>query len=141
SSDELAQMAQHPLVTIGAHGLTHQHLNELTHQQAEFELLESRRMLQQITGQKIDLLAWPYGECTESLEQLSEECGYRASWSVWKGSNKKHSLRRVPLGRRDNLPRFIAKISGAYFPTKALENKLASLRSARTKNDFEGVSH
>jgi peptidoglycan/xylan/chitin deacetylase (PgdA/CDA1 family) len=108
SADELRQMARHPLVTIGAHGLTHAHFNELTHQQAQFELLESRRALEQITGKTVDLLAWPYGECSEFLEQLSEDCGYRASWTVWKGSNK--------------------KVSGAYFPTKHLENKLASLR-------------
>jgi peptidoglycan/xylan/chitin deacetylase (PgdA/CDA1 family) len=131
SADELRRMAQHPLVTIGAHGLTHPHFNQLTLQHARFELIESRRMLEQMTGLRVDLMAWPYGECNKSLEQLSEDCGYRASWSVWKGSNKKHSLWRVPLGRRDNLPRFIAKVSGAYFPTKLIENKLAGLRSAR----------
>lgn len=133
SADELRLMAQHPLVTIGAHGLTHPHFNELTPDQARFELRESRRLLEQMTGLTVDLMAWPYGECTESLEDLSEECAYRASWSVWKGTNSKHSLWRVPLGRRDNMPRFIAKVSGAYFPTKVIENKLGNLLSTRAK--------
>jgi peptidoglycan/xylan/chitin deacetylase (PgdA/CDA1 family) len=128
SADELREMAKHPLVTIGAHGLTHPHFNELTPSEARFELMESRRLLEQMTGVRVDLMAWPYGECNEFLEELSEDCGYRASWSVWKGSNKRHSLWRVPLGRRDNLPRFIAKVSGAYFPTKVIERKIQSFR-------------
>jgi hypothetical protein len=86
-------------------------------------------MLENVTGKRVDLMAWPYGECDERMELLSEECGYRASWSVWKGPNTRHSRWRVPLGRNDNLPRFIAKVSGAYFPTKFVEQKLASLRS------------
>jgi len=138
SADELRQMSRHPLVTIGAHGLTHPHFNELTREQARFELLESRRMLEQMTGQTVDLMAWPYGECNESLEELSDECGYRASWSVWKGTNSRHSLWRVPLGRHDNKARFIAKISGAYFPTKVLENKLDTFRHGRSR--FAGAS-
>ena len=75
-------------------------------------------------------MAWPYGECDGRLEDIAEECGYRASWSVWKGTNSRHSLWRVPLGRRDNLPRFIAKVSGAYFPTKFLEQQLERFRGS-----------
>jgi hypothetical protein len=52
------------------------------------------------------------------LERLSAECGYRAAWTVWRGANRQHSLWRVPLGRNDNLARFIAKISRIYFPLK-----------------------
>ena len=86
---------------------------------ARFELVESRRLLESITGTAVDLMAWPYGECNAELEELSKECGYRAAWSVWKGTNTRHSLWRVPLGRRDNMVRFIAKVSGAYALTKA----------------------
>jgi len=129
SADELREIAQHPLITIGAHGLNHLHFNLLDREEARYELVESRRMLEYITGMKVELMAWPYGECNDELEELSDEAGYRASWSVWKGHNSRHSLWRVPLGRRDNLPRFIAKVSGAYFPLKSLENKIEALKN------------
>ncbi len=119
SREDLREISQHPLVTIGAHGLWHRHFNRLTPDEARFELTESRRLLAGITGKTVDLLAWPYGECNAELERLSEECGYRASWSVWKGTNSLHSRWRVPLGRRDNLARFVAKSSGFYALTKA----------------------
>ncbi len=106
-------------MTVGAHGLWHRHFNRLSKHEARHELVESRRLLAEITGKPVDLLAWPFGECNEELEQLSAECGYRASWSVWKGNNSLHSLRRVPLGRRDNLARFVIKSSGFYALTKA----------------------
>ena len=119
SREDLREISKHSLVTIGAHGLWHRHCNRLTSDEARFELTESRRLLAGITGKTVDLLAWPYGECNSELEQLSAECGYRASWSVWKGTNSAHSRWRVPLGRRDNLARFIAKSSGFYSLTKA----------------------
>jgi peptidoglycan/xylan/chitin deacetylase (PgdA/CDA1 family) len=119
SESELRELSQHPLVTVGAHGLWHRHFNRLTRSDARFELTESRRLLSSITGKPVDLLAWPFGECNEKLEQLSADCGYRASWSVWKGTNSAHSRWRVPLGRNDHLARFVIKSSGAYALTKA----------------------
>ena len=129
SAEELREIARHPLVTIGAHGLWHRHFTRLSNDEARLELRESRSLLRDITGRKIDLMAWPYGECDAGLERLSEDCGYRAAWSVWKGTNSTYSRWRVPLGRRDNMARFIAKVSGAYLPTKFLENKWERFRN------------
>ncbi len=125
SKEELRELSRHPLVTIGAHGLWHRHFNRLIPDDARFELVESRRLLEEITGQTVDLLAWPYGECNAELEALSAECGYRASWSVWKGTNSAHSRWRVPLGRKDDLVRFVAKASGVYASTKARWHRLS----------------
>lgn len=133
SAEELRDMSRHPLVTIGAHGLWHRHFTRLSTDEARVELVESRRILGEITGSSVDLMAWPYGECDARLESLSEECGYRASWSVWKGTNAIHSRWRVPLGRRDNMLKFIAKVSGAYFPTKFVEKELERLKSGRPR--------
>ena len=128
SEAQLREISKHPLVTIGAHGLWHRHFNQISTAEATFELIESRRLLSGITGQPVELLAWPFGECNEELEQLSGDCGYRASWSVWKGTNSMHSRWRVPLGRRDNLARFVIKSSGAYAMTKAKWRRKTEVR-------------
>ncbi|HSS21527.1 MAG TPA: polysaccharide deacetylase family protein [Pyrinomonadaceae bacterium] len=132
SADELREISRHELVTIGAHGLWHRHFNQLSPAAARFELVESRRLLADVIGKSVDLLAWPYGECTPELEQLSHEAGYRASWSVWKGTNGNHSRRRVPLGRKDNLARFVLKSSGFYALTKAKWHRFAEVRKRQT---------
>lgn len=119
SEEELRKMSRHPLVTIGSHSLWHRNFNSLTTDEAEFELKESKQRLEEMIAGKVDLLAWPYGECNPELERLSGACGYRASWSVWKGRNGAHSRWRVPLGCRDHMIRFIAKSSGVYALTEA----------------------
>ena len=48
-----------------SHGLWHRHFNRLP-DEARLELNESRRILEEITGKEIDLMAWPYGECDSS---------------------------------------------------------------------------
>src|SRR6185295_12248173 len=50
SRDELREIARHPLVTIGAHGLWHRHFTQLSVDEARFELVESRRLLESMTG-------------------------------------------------------------------------------------------
>lgn len=119
SEEELREIATHPLITIGAHGFWHRHFNRLTPDDARFELVESRRLLEEIVGRKVDLMAWPYGECNPELERLCADSGYRAAWSVWKGTNSTYSRWRIPLGRRDHLMRFVAKASGVYGLTEA----------------------
>jgi peptidoglycan/xylan/chitin deacetylase (PgdA/CDA1 family) len=118
SETDLQTLAEHPLVTIGSHGLRHRHFTRLGEDEARFELIESKKRLESVTGRTVDLLAWPYGDCNDALEKMSAECGYRAAWSIWNGHNTPHSRWRVPLGRGDNLLRFIAKVSPVYFPIK-----------------------
>ena len=117
---DLKYLAAHPLITIGSHALRHRHLTKLSRNEARHELTASKKILEETINQTVDLLAYPYGDCNTEIERLSEESGYLAAWSVWNGNNTPHSLWRVPLGRNDNLLRFIAKVSSAYFPVKRM---------------------
>lgn len=120
TAGDIQTLASHPLVTIGSHGFWHRHLTLLSEEEVLFELSESKKRLEEITGKEIDLLAYPYGDCSAKVEKTSEKCGYAAAWSVWNGRNTQFSRRRVPLGRNDNLLRFIAKVSPFYFPVKKI---------------------
>ncbi len=115
---DLKCLAAHPLITVGSHALWHRHLTKLSHSDARHELLTSKQILEETTSQRVDFLAYPYGDCNQTIEQISADCGYQAAWSVWNGNNSLHSLWRVPLGTNDSLLRFIAKVSPAYFPVK-----------------------
>jgi peptidoglycan/xylan/chitin deacetylase (PgdA/CDA1 family) len=131
SEEELREISRHPLITIGAHGLWHRHFNRISFDEARFELKESRRLLEETIGKRVDLMAWPYGECNDALEELAGECGYRAGWSVWKGTNSAFSRWRVPLGRNDRMLRFIAKASGVYGLTEARWHRFREPAAAR----------
>jgi len=134
SEEDLQEIAKHPLITIGSHGLWHRHFNRITLDEAQFELTESKRLLEDAIGKPVDLVAWPYGECSAEVEQLAGECSYRAGWSVWQGTNGSFSRWRVPLGRNDHMPRFIAKASGVYGATEA---KLHRFRERRRRTAYD----
>lgn len=145
SREEVRELSRHPLITIGAHGLWHRHFNQLTTDDARRELVEARRVLEEITEKKINFMAWPYGECNSGLELLAAECGYHASWSVWKGNNGTHSRWRVPLGRWDNMTRFVLKVSGFYAMTKArrhrfLDRRKQTATGTKTLRDFDSTA-
>jgi peptidoglycan/xylan/chitin deacetylase (PgdA/CDA1 family) len=138
TEEELLQISKHPLVTIGAHGLWHRHFDQMSTDDARFEMIESRQILEDVTRKKVDLMAWPFGNCDAELEQLSAECGYRAAWSVWQGTNSLHSRWRVPLGRQDNMPRFIAKASGVYALTEARRHRYGERRKQQSVGEQSG---
>lgn len=118
SEKELRTLAKHPLITIGSHSKSHRHLSRMSESDAKAELLDSKTELERMTGRVVNLLAYPYGDCSAATERLAQEAGYSAAWSVWNGTNSRFSLWRIPLGRNDSLARFIAKVSPAYFPIK-----------------------
>ena len=138
SEEELQEISKHPLVTIGAHGLWHRHFNRISPDEAQFELRESKRLLEDAIGKQVDFMAWPYGECDSEVESLAGECGYSAAWSVWKGNNGTYSRWRVPLGRNDDMLRFMAKASGLYGLTEARLHRHRDRRRQKHENRKPG---
>ena len=132
TADDLKIIADHPLITIGSHGLTHRHFTKLSDKEANHEFIESRNRIENIISKKVDLFAYPYGDCNKRMENLCRKSGYAAAWPVWNGNNTPFSRWRVPLGTFDNVPRLMAKLSRFYFPVKNL------LKPARVEVRNEG---
>src|SRR6195256_4163187 len=62
SLDELKPFADDPLVTIGAHTITHCNLARQSEENALHELSTSRRRLEEALGRPVLHLAYPYGD-------------------------------------------------------------------------------
>ncbi|HEX8030341.1 MAG TPA: polysaccharide deacetylase family protein, partial [Vicinamibacterales bacterium] len=87
--DELREMARDPLVTIGAHGVTHRRLALLGDDEAGRELKESRRRLESELNRPIRHLAYPYGgaaACAEREFRLASEAGYLTAVTTRRGN-------------------------------------------------------
>lgn len=61
SKDNLIEMAQCELCTIGSHGINHGEYASLTKEQAIKELEDSQKELESIIGKPVELFAYPYG--------------------------------------------------------------------------------
>lgn len=82
SPAELKTLAGSPWAVIGSHTVSHPSLPTCTLQQVEFELHQSQKDLQEITGQPVDLFAYPYGHYNLSVAEAVRQAGYRAAFAV-----------------------------------------------------------
>ena len=62
SWDELKPFADDPLVTIGAHSITHCNLAKQTERDATHEMATSRARIEEVLQRPVVHLAYPYGD-------------------------------------------------------------------------------
>ncbi|MDF1853147.1 MAG: polysaccharide deacetylase family protein [Verrucomicrobiales bacterium] len=61
SEEELKRFAQHPLIEIGAHSVTHSRLLALPYEKQAEEIKTSADRLAKITGTEVTILSYPFG--------------------------------------------------------------------------------
>lgn len=77
--DETNRLARHPLVTVGAHSLTHRRLAHWSEDDARHELSESKAALEKRLGGRVTAFAYPVGDPTSAGPRefaLAAEAGY-----------------------------------------------------------------
>ena len=82
SWDELKSFAADPLVTIGAHTLTHSNLAKQSEDTALRELATSRTDIEAAIGRKVEHLAYPYGDkCAAGPREfaLAKTAGFKTA--------------------------------------------------------------
>lgn len=81
SVKQLSNISRHPLVTIGAHTISHPFLTSCSEKQLHTELCDARIWLQDITGQQVSLLAYPTGDYNEAVMEYTKRAGYTAAFA------------------------------------------------------------
>jgi hypothetical protein len=125
---QIQAMAQHQ-ITFGSHTHTHPIMATLDEEKANFELAESGRLIEERLGTPCRLFSYPNGTATDfgPREQRLLQCyGYSVAVSQIDGFNDAATdltrLRRINVGRNENLSFFIAKISGVWSLLKRLQS-------------------
>lgn len=67
---------------IASHGHTHRSLIDLTPEQLRSELLQSKNILEDITGERVDSISYPFGRCHRIIMQIAHECGYGHGYTM-----------------------------------------------------------
>jgi peptidoglycan/xylan/chitin deacetylase (PgdA/CDA1 family) len=78
-ADDLARLSHSGLITIGSHTVNHAALAALPEHQQRFELGESRRQLETITGRPVCDLSYPHGSVSAATRHLAQQSGYRSA--------------------------------------------------------------
>ena len=86
-------------VVFGSHGTTHRDLASCTTPELKQELEESRRVLQDLTGQEVDLISYPFGRCNRRVIDEAQKAGYRYGFTMRfpHVSDQPLTLGRVPV--------------------------------------------
>ena len=108
SLKELQILADDPLVTIGSHGTTHKVLRGMSEAEQRSELLESKRILEEITGKRIGVFAYSHGLYDNTtVDILQTERCYDYAFSAGGGETNlitKKSIYTLPrLNMEDDL--------------------------------------
>jgi peptidoglycan/xylan/chitin deacetylase (PgdA/CDA1 family) len=82
TQDQVREAARHPLITIGSHTIGHPHLPRYDDASLAEEMTGSKRMLEEITGQTVDLFAYPYADYDRRSAEAARSAGYRAAFAV-----------------------------------------------------------
>ncbi|MBE9193222.1 polysaccharide deacetylase family protein [Gloeocapsopsis crepidinum LEGE 06123] len=81
--EQLRQMAADPLVTIAAHTVTHPtDLRTLPQDQLQFEITESKRILETQLGISVDYFVYPAGKYDVQVANFVEQAGYKAALTM-----------------------------------------------------------
>jgi peptidoglycan/xylan/chitin deacetylase (PgdA/CDA1 family) len=119
--DQVRLIAAHPLITIGAHSVSHPSLPTLSSTELMDELARSRTILERELGTQVSLFSYPYGGARQvgSREKLAaKEVGYKAAVTTSFGTirtsrhNSLFSIPRVSVDYSDTIDDVFDKISG-----------------------------
>jgi peptidoglycan/xylan/chitin deacetylase (PgdA/CDA1 family) len=74
---------------VGSHSCTHAQLTQLGEDDLAIELMQSRHMLESELGERITMLAYPYGgrvDYNARVEEMAEEAAYECAFTVCEGN-------------------------------------------------------
>ncbi len=78
---ELQTLAAEPLITLGAHTVTHCDLDFRTADEQAAEIDGSRRQLETIIGRRVDHFSYPYGSFNDDSRAVCARSGFRSAVS------------------------------------------------------------
>jgi peptidoglycan/xylan/chitin deacetylase (PgdA/CDA1 family) len=96
-------------VTVGSHTVTHPHLPRLSDRELAKEVGESRERIEAELGRPCPLLAYPYGEHDERVQEAVRAAGYETAFGLGSRRSDEFATARVDLYRRDTVPRTVTR--------------------------------
>jgi len=103
--------------SIGSHGVSHRNLKRIDPFEAEREVRDSRRRLEEKLGRRVDHFSFPYGRRTRAVAHAVRDAGYRTAVVTGERCNGRfarlHRLFRLRVDGRDSLESFQSRLLSA----------------------------
>lgn len=79
SAEQLKEMSENPLCTVGVHTCSHPHLGKLGVEEQRYEILECKNDLESLLGLTIWHMAYPHGDYNEETLNIVSELGFKTA--------------------------------------------------------------
>jgi peptidoglycan/xylan/chitin deacetylase (PgdA/CDA1 family) len=117
---ELATMGY----AIGSHSHTHQDLTKLSVADLESEVTDSRTLLEQVLGQRVDAFCYPYGAWDLRVASVVRKAGFDVAFTVDLGGvssdDDPYQLKRVPILGEPGTREFATYLTGTVVRSGAI---------------------
>lgn len=111
-------------IVVGSHGAGHRKLGELSVDEQRRELVESKRVLEDLLGRPVDHLCYPFGSFDRQTIPVAAETGYRSAMTCLRGAampiDHPLLLPRKAISFGDNLVGVAWKLLVKHRPKPAL---------------------
>lgn len=111
-------------ISFGSHTVTHPELSSLRNEDIEYELMQSKKTIEDKLGKSIDTFSYPYKfpgtnkAFITLLRKMLRKNGYNLGVSTRIGTTSKkddqYFMKRIPISSDDDISLFKAKIEGGY---------------------------
>lgn len=81
--DQIKDMNNSSLISFQAHSVHHYHLPSLSNDSLKFELQESKRLLENKLGTRVNFIAYPFGSTDNRVIQFTKEAGFVGAAGTW----------------------------------------------------------
>ena len=105
-------------ITIGSHSFSHRRLSNLTLEEMEKEVINSKQRLEERLGTPVKLFSYPHGSVNQKLKDVLRQVGYIGACSSLVGRNDYRTdvfeLKRTEISTNDDISEFKKKLNGCY---------------------------
>ena len=116
--NELKKLSNFQNVTIGSHSLSHPFLSKLSNKEIQFELSESKKIIEDIISCEVNQISYPNGSYSNVVVKIAEQLGYLIGLTSIFNSNNNLSdnmkLARYNIEGLDNKFKLNNKIKGYH---------------------------
>ena len=114
-------------VTFGPHTLTHPRLSRLDRAAVVAEVVESKRLLDEVLGRPTEYFCYPYGDYDEQVVAVVKEAGFKGALSCIRGSaypgqEDPYQIPRKAISYGDSLAGFWWKLHMKNLKKTALQS-------------------
>jgi len=117
--DEVIEMSESSVISIGSHAMSHAYLPDLSAQDLDVEIFDSKRAIEGRIGKEVNLFSYPMGGFNDYVRDKVIEAGYRIAAATNPGrdypAHDLFAMKRLRISRTsDNLFVFWIETSGFY---------------------------